>query len=100
MATWISDEGYILEIHLIRMGELIRKDDVQNWVGAGYGIFYLDTEFLMLVDLSAKARGAKRNIRAMELLRMTALEPLTEIFGDVLIAHRHEVAFDNLRLPH
>jgi hypothetical protein len=42
------------------------------------------------------ARGAGRNVRAIELLRHSPLEPLTEIFGDVLIVRRDEVSLENL----
>jgi hypothetical protein len=99
MANWISDEGYVIEIHMSRAGQLIEKEDVRNWVGTAFAIFYLDTDLLMLADLSAKARGAGRNVKATDLLRRSTLEPLTEIFGDVLIARRDEVALENLLRP-
>ena len=96
MAKWISDGGHVIEIRMSRAGHLIEKEDVRNWVGAAFAIFYLNAELLLLADLSAKARGAARNVKATRLLRRSTLEPLTEIFGDVLVARRDEVSLDNL----
>lgn len=98
MANWVSDEGYVIQIQMSRAGHLIEKEDVRNWVGPGFTIFYLDAELLMIADLSASARGAGRNVKAMELLRCSTLEPVTEIFGDVLIVRRDEVSLENLLL--
>jgi hypothetical protein len=96
MAIWIGDEGYVIEIHLHRAGLLMEKQDVRDWVGEGFSIFHLDTDLFMIADLSSKSRGAGRNVRAIELLRHSPLEPLTEIFGDVLIVRRDEVSLENL----
>lgn len=96
MATWISEKGDVLEIRLSRTRQLIQIQDVHNWVGPGFAIFYLDAEWLMLADPSAKGTGRSRNIKAIELLRLSALEPLAEIFGDVLIVHQDEISFGDL----
>jgi hypothetical protein len=96
MAIWISDEGYVMEIHLSRTGVLLEKQDVRDWVGEAFSIFYLDAELLMIADLSSKSRRASRNVRAIGLLRQSPLEPLTEIFGDILIVRRDEISLDSL----
>jgi hypothetical protein len=96
MATWISVEGYTIEIRPTSAGHLIEREDIRTWVGAGFGVFYLDSDLLMIVDVAANARGANRNVRAMEFLRLSAFEPLTEIFGDVLIVRLDEVCLEKL----
>jgi len=96
MAAWISEKGDVLEIRLGKSGQLIQRQDVHDWVGPGFAIFYLNAEWLMLADPSAKGTGRSRNIKAIELVRVSVLEPLAEIFGDVLIVHRDEISFDDL----
>ena len=93
MARWISDDGMEIEIRLSGSGMVLEKQDIHGWVGDAVGIFVLDSEFVMIADISGRLKGATRNIKAINLLRRSAFEPLAEIYGSVLIATYSEASF-------
>lgn len=96
MATWINEDGTEIEIRLAGSGLLMDKCEIKLWVGEAFGIFVLNAELLMIVDLSALLRGATRNSKAIRLLRGSSFEPLAEIYGCVLIARYDEVSMPSL----
>jgi len=96
MATWISDDGSEVEIRLLDAGAVLEKHDINVWVGGAVGIFLLDADFVMIADLSGTLNGANRNAKAIKLLRGSPFEPLTEIYGNVLVARCDEIAIGRL----
>jgi hypothetical protein len=96
MATWINEDGTEIEIRLAGSGLLMDKYEIKLWVGEAFGIFVLNAELVMIVDLSAILRGATRNSKAIRLLRGSSFEPLAEIYGCVLVARYTEVSMPSL----
>lgn len=96
MATWISEDGVEVEIRLAESGLLMEKDEIKLWVGEAFGMFVLNAELVMIVDLSAILRGATRNSKAIRLMRGSSFEPLAEIYGSVLVASYSEVSMPSL----
>jgi len=96
MATWINEDGSEIEIRLAGSGLLMDRHEIKLWVGEGFGIFVLNADLVMIVDLSAILRGATRNSKAIRLLRGSSFEPLTEIYGCVLVARYTEMSLPSL----
>jgi hypothetical protein len=96
MSTWINEDGTEIEIRLAGSGSLMDKYEIKLWVGEAFGIFVLNADLLMIVDLSAISRGATRNSKAIRLLRGSSFEPLAEIYGCVLVATYNEISMRSL----
>ncbi|MCU1304977.1 MAG: hypothetical protein JWQ87_5261 [Candidatus Sulfotelmatobacter sp.] len=65
-------------------------------IGAAVGLYMLNPLSFIVVNLTAAQSGADRNAKAISLLRRSALEPLAEIYGPVMLASRSELAWNEL----
>jgi hypothetical protein len=64
---------------------------IRSMVGEAIGIFLLHADLFMLVDLAAARKDARRNVRAIALLRRSAFEPLGEVHGAAMLASPEEI---------